>query len=1214
MEKRCSISVSGTLLLLLLAGGVARAQPATLSARSTGVVVEEVGARSAFEKAGLRPGDALLRWERLPAPPANPQGEEDELGSVFDWYSVVQEQAPRGAVILIGERDGEPRSWTLAWDDWSGRVRPAMAAADLQVYEEGKRLVAQGRWAEGLAGWQRLALSDEVEPSLAVWLSMKIGQAWLQAKEEKNEEAAFQQALARAPSRLIQGYLWRERGGALHAAGLTQQAIEALEKAGELLLAGGSENVAWALAQYSVGAATLNLGDQHRALAALERAREVLGRLAPESQTQMYTLQGLGLIANLQGDFSRARAALEQALAIAGRHDPEGPMVGSLLSDLGTIALYEGKLDLARSYGERALSLLEKKTPDGEEIAAVLSSLGETEIYLHDFVAAQTHLERARRLDDTLEPGGRQTALVTGQLGILAMERGELPGAARLFQDSLARLDRLMPGSDAVASTLSNLGEVYRQEGDFEAAEEQYARSLDLRRTLGPRSVDVGETLAILAELHRQRGELEKAEQLLQQAMELYRESAPDSFQIAGLFPCLIRIAQDRGDFSLAERLVAQGARFESSAGASLAWAETLGAAADLEQSRGALAKARELRTRELTIVQRTVPGSLHEAAALHGLGEVARRSGDRSAARQLLERAREIREAAAPASAETAQTLLALARLARDEGRDVEALDAFRRAAAVLDQQVSHLGGSRETRAEFRAKVVDLYREWGDFLVRQHAWEEAFLVSERARARSFLDLLAERDLLFSGSISPQLSEERLRIVHAIDHTQRQMLDLVPSQAGRLAELTAEQRALHEQYEDVVARIRRASPELAALQNPQPLDFPGARSALDPGTVLLSYALGEERSYLFVVAPGQPLTVKTLPVTAAELRKKVSRFRDLIAEGRPGSALGEARLITLRQAGRGLYDLLIAPAAEQLRSAERILIVPDGPLHLLPWGALVRSGESGGYLAAWKPFHIALSATVYNELRNRDRADLASARTDEGTLVAFGDPVVPAHLRQKDPGASGDVRVRAAARRGFRFEPLPASREEVLQIARLDPRHTRVYLGAEATEDLVKAAAPAARYLHFATHAILDERSPLNSAVVLTIPESVQEGRENGLLQAWEIFDRLRIEADLVVLSACESGLGRELAGEGLIGLTRAFQYAGARSVMASLWQVADEVTGDLMVRFYRHLREGKSKAEALREAQLELIRKPSSRRASAPYYWAAFQLYGDWK
>ena len=232
--------------------------------------------------------------------------------------------------------------------------------------------------------------------------------------------------------------------------------------------------------------------------------------------------------------------------------------------------------------------------------------------------------------------------------------------------------------------------------------------------------------------------------------------------------------------------------------------------------------------------------------------------------------------------------------------------------------------------------------------------------------------------------------------------------------------------------------------------------------------------------------------------------------------------------------------------------------------------------------------------TVYASLRKSRSSDPRKAE-----LVAFGDPIVPAR--------SPVVRT---ARRDDRFEPLPFSRLEVESIVRVHQGPSRKFLGAEATEEHAKDIGPSAKYIHFATHAILDERFPLSSALVLS-SAAQRDGQDNGLLEAWEIIEGVRWQADLVVLSACETALGKEVVGEGLMGLTRAIQYAGARSVLSSLWSIDDRRTAQLMGQFYHHLEEGESKDSALRSAQLDMLRQPY---ASRPLYWAAFTLNGDWQ
>ncbi|MCP4656519.1 MAG: CHAT domain-containing protein, partial [bacterium] len=269
------------------------------------------------------------------------------------------------------------------------------------------------------------------------------------------------------------------------------------------------------------------------------------------------------------------------------------------------------------------------------------------------------------------------------------------------------------------------------------------------------------------------------------------------------------------------------------------------------------------------------------------------------------------------------------------------------------------------------------------------------------------------------------------------------------------------------------------------------------------------------------------VTVETLAVGEEKLRHKVDYFRRAIDRGTdPRSQFFKP----VQDAGRELYEVLIGPVASSIDSSDRVLILPDGPLHMLPFSALIRN--SGEYLAEWKPVHFVLSATLYGQLRRtRPRPG------DSPSMVAaFGDPVYPEIVRRENPDLIADVRVRAAVRRGlFDWEPLPHTRREVEGIAALYPAQSvQSYLGAEATEERAKGLPRTTDIVHFAGHGHLDDRFPLNSAVVLTIPEGFPEDRDNGLLQAWEIFERVRIDADLVVLSACESALGEERGGEGL--------------------------------------------------------------------------------
>jgi CHAT domain-containing protein len=342
------------------------------------------------------------------------------------------------------------------------------------------------------------------------------------------------------------------------------------------------------------------------------------------------------------------------------------------------------------------------------------------------------------------------------------------------------------------------------------------------------------------------------------------------------------------------------------------------------------------------------------------------------------------------------------------------------------------------------------------------------------------------------------------------------------------------------------------------------------------------------------VGPGpDDFAVHPRRATEPELRAAVEGFREHIERAR--GALGRR---ALEDEARRLGDLLLGPAADAVGRAERLLVIPDGVLHAAPLSAL-RTGDR--FLVEALPLQVIPSVTLSSELARR-AADRGAPTHVEG----FGDPAYP---RTATDGALAPLR--SSVLGALRFDPLPAGRRELKALAGLSPRSARLWLGAQATEERAKALDREARVVHFATHGFVDDEQPLESGLVLSIPARLEEGADNGLLQAWEVFEQVRLDADLVTLSACQTGLGEEVGGEGLLGLIWAFQYAGARSVLASLWAVNDEATADLMERFYRHVRAGRSKDAALRQAQLELLRRPAT---AAPFFWAPFQISGDWR
>jgi CHAT domain-containing protein len=302
------------------------------------------------------------------------------------------------------------------------------------------------------------------------------------------------------------------------------------------------------------------------------------------------------------------------------------------------------------------------------------------------------------------------------------------------------------------------------------------------------------------------------------------------------------------------------------------------------------------------------------------------------------------------------------------------------------------------------------------------------------------------------------------------------------------------------------------------------------------------------------------------------------------------------------QAGT-LFTMLFGSLARHIEPGQQLIVVPDGLLHYLPFETLIRNDR---YLIEDNEVSYSPSASMLGLWQDSERP---VGTADQMELLAVGDPVFEPKVigRKQSKAGSRNPARQAFSARGFSLPRLPRTRDEVEEIAGLFPAaRRRVFLRSESTEAAVKRE-PLGRYrrLHFATHSLIDEKSPSRSAVVLSLDG---DAKEDGYLEVSEIA-RLNLDSDLVVVSACQTGRGKLLSGEGVVGLSRAFLQAGARSVIVSLWKVSDNSTGRLMKSLYQHLTGGLSNAAALRRAKLQMI--GSGKQARHPYYWSSFVMVG---
>ncbi len=1084
MNRRWMGFCLGLLLLCPASHRLAAAAPSGARVPQPGIVVEEVDEGFAAHKAGLRPGDVLLSWQRAASPPANPEPASGNLDSPFDLDDVKIEQAPRGELTVSATRGSERLLVRLAPGEWRLRTRPHLTGSDLETYEDARALIGTEDIDKGLSLWREMAsvFGERGDHVKASWLFLRIASTAGESHDWEMAEGAFDEAL------------------------------RAAKASGETSLL--------SMITESLASSFRDRGELERASAACREALEIRQASASRSLGIAKNLHNLGIVTMRRGDLATAEDYYRRSLAIREKLAPQSLHVAASLNNLGIVAWYGGDLALAEDYYRRSLTFKEKLAPHSLDVASGLNNLGLVAADRGDLASAEDYYRRALDIDEKFAPQSLGVANSLNNLGLVATDRGDLASAEDYYRRALAIREKLAPQSLGVSANLGNLGRVAADRGDLASAEGYFRRILAIQEKLAPQSVVVAESLHNLGNVALDRKDLVQSEDYLRRALAIYEKLAPQGVNTAKALRLLGDLTLARSDLDFAE------AQYE----------------------------------RSLAIRREWAPGSALEAESCQRLAILHRRRGSLD-----------------------------------------QALGFYDCAVEALEAQKGKLGGSDEIRSGFGAKVAGTYREAIDLLVEVERTEEAFHLLERYRARELLTLLAERDLVFSSDLPEELESRRRSANLGYDRAFGQWMQLSARAGAEERRKAREQlEKMRRRQDEIRAEIRAASPRLAALQDPQPLDLAATRAALDSGTLLLSYSVGEERSHLFAVGPQKgKFQVFRLAVGEEALGGEVERFREALRRGRldrrPEKVLLEARRLS---------EQLLAPVSAEIARAERLLILADGPLHSLPFAALTAPGAVDGrrFLVEAKPLHHAASATVFALLKQERREPRATR------LAAFGDPQYPATAPRDEDAAP---QLRAALRSGFDLTPLPATRLEVESLRRLYPQASRIYLGADATEERLKAVGKETTHLHIASHGLLNDRFPLDSALAFSIPSRLREGADNGLLQVWEIFEQGRIDADLVALSAGDTGLGEVLGGEGLLGLTRAFQYAGARSVFASLWSVSDESTGVLMNRFYGYLKQGQSKDEALRSAQLDLLR--GSEHAH-PFHWAGFELVGDWR
>jgi CHAT domain-containing protein/Tfp pilus assembly protein PilF len=878
-----------------------------------------------------------------------------------------------------------------------------------------------------------------------------------------------------------------------------------------------------------------------------------LARAARYRAGEARALQALGHAHSWLSEWPQAIGAFRQSLRLWQELHHEGRQ-GTVLYTLGNSYQRQSQFDQAFEAWRRARSLL-GAAGDAAVIGKTLVSIANAQMSLGETAQALETCTQALGVGRTAREASVEAAALYC-LGGARVQRGELATARKLFEESLAINIRL--GNRANQAFVHQaLGSVYFNLGDPDRTLLEYEEGLTLCRNTDNQDLEA-RLLTNIGWIFQAKGDPKRALAYYEKALPLHKAVDNDS----GVALTLHNI----GVAYTTSGMPRQGLPY--------------------------LRNALELRTQ---IEERSAQaGTLLEIGTTYKtLGEL-RRTADYY--RLALDLARKVEN-----SKLEAEGLFRWASLDTEEGRFQEALDKIERSLNVIEAVRSEVS-SDKLRTSFFASKRGHYELYIDLLMELEALHPgqyraaALEASERARARGLLDLLTEGHIDLQEGIAPSLRQREIELGVRLSALQNR-LGRLPAGQAEAAALERHLDRVEAEMEKLESQIRRHHQRYAEVLYPTPLRVGEIQGLLDDRTALVQYFTAQRSSFVFVVTR-ESVESHRLPARET-LTKEVTSLLQLLR-----NRVGRRQLHRYQTLAAQLYTQLLGPAEGILKEKGHLLISPDGPLHLLPFEALLIAGDAardrtlGELPYVLRRFTISYipSISVLRGLRAA-RSEALGPRHPPKSFLAFADP------NYGGANPSGE----ASRSASLDLVRLPQSEEEVRRIASLYPSNSvALYVGALATEENVKRNEwlAEARQIHFATHGNLNESRPQLSGLELA---RSSRSKEDGTLRVYEIFN-LRLNADLLALSACDTARGQEVSGEGIIGITRAFFYAGAKSLVVSLWPVSDRSTPDLMFDFYRQLGDSQKKAEALRHAKLAMI---ASEDYADPYFWAPFILSG---
>ncbi|AFZ01842.1 CHAT domain-containing tetratricopeptide repeat protein [Calothrix sp. PCC 6303] len=1172
---------------------------------------------------------------------------------------IAQQTVPTPSVPLSAEKQKRYQEGVKLYKEGQELEKKGTKEGYLQAIE---------KYQQVLKMVQELGLRKEEVDLLA-----SIANVYNSFSDNKNAIQYFQKALdiSRELKQPISEAVLLGSIGVMHMnSNNPKEGLTYLEKAKSIFLA-HKEYHSLATTLKSIAGIHIRVGDTKQVLYYYNEALKIYRETLKDPAGEANTLQSIAMTYSLSGETKTALHYYEQALKIQ-RQRKDVPAEIEILQDIAVIRGRLGNTTKAVESLKEVLKLQEQVGSDLSKKANTLAQIGHIYAKQADYRTAIDYFQQAGKLwqqvgdtqlvsmsfqmianAHTTYSGDYQTALKfldkalelqfdnkdnqAFTLGLKAdvyASQGNYQQALEEYNKAL-KLQRSIPNPKSEVGTLLKIAQLYRYLGDYQSSINICNKALEIfKRT--PSKLQEIQTLVFLASVHQFQDKYDEALASYKQALSLVdKENYQSEIQILQGMSQTYRFLNN-----YPKALESANRALKLSQENSFGEEHSVTVLAGVYRGKGEYKKSLDISEKVLADYRKTGL-RVREAQMLGDMSITYAQQKNYQKAIDLLNEELKIRRELKESKPE-ASVLYSIAINQRKLDKPETALTNINEAIKIVESIRSNVKNP-DLRTSYFATVQSYYKFKIDLLMELNKKQPskgydalALNTSEASRARGLVDLLTEAGANIRKGANPQLLAEEQRLQQLLNGKEKARIDILSTSKGNdVAKSTADK--LGDEIADIISQqqqlktqILTKSPEYAALKYPQPLELKGIQQQLDKHTILLQYSLGKERSYLWLVTPD---SVQAYELPKGEvIEKAVANFRYVMDKFDKSGAIykPQEHPDDINQPASQLSQMVLAPVANKL-GKKRLVIVADGALQNIPFAALADPGTppptpprlQGGEKS--KPLSASERGSYQPLLVNHEIVNLPSITAiatqrkqlnkrplSPKILAVLADPLFPP---QNPPELNLNDSAQQRAMKNLKrsgLDPLPGTRVEAEAMLKLLPSGQSTHaFGADANyEFATNPALKQYQHLFFATHGLVDTKQPELSGIALAQVDKDGKPVEKGYLRLGDIFN-MDWAAELVVLSACETGLGKDTKGEGLVGLTRGLMYAGSKRAVVSLWNVSDKGTSELMPIFYKEVLAGKSPSVALREAQLQMWQ---GKEWKNPFYWAAFTLQGEWR